>query len=67
MCDRVRPELVVDTEMLAFAEEMEIEIAKGRREFATAIKSSTVGERGLRERALAYARASNTLRLCAFA
>ena len=65
--DRVRSELVVDTQMLAFAEEMEIEITESWCEFAAAIRSSTVGERSPRERALAYARASDTLRLCAFA
>src|SRR5207249_3481514 len=37
VCDRVRAEFVVDTQMLAFAEEMEIEIAEGRRKFASAV------------------------------
>ena len=65
MCDRVRPELVVDTEMLAFAEEMEIEIAEGRRETADCVRSPTIWES--RRVGIAYARASDILRLCAFA
>ena len=65
VCDRVRAELVVDTQMLAFAEEMEIEIADGGRETADCVRSPTVRES--RRVGITYARASDTLRLRAFA
>src|SRR5437588_133949 len=63
MCDRMCAELVVNLPMLAFAEEMEIEIAEGWREAADCVRSPSIREGSIRDRALA----SDTSRLFAFA
>src|SRR6185437_25631 len=57
--DRVRAEFVVDTQVFAFAEEMEIEIAECWHE--------TGGWASLRQRALAYTRGFDSLLPCTFA
>src|SRR5215467_6599832 len=67
MSATMRAKLLVNSFVFTLTEEVEIDVAERGRKFRDGVGSPTVREGISRDRALAYARASDTLRRRAFA